>query len=320
MANTSQRGRTGLVATESCKRHDTGEGHPERAARFDAVLQGLSIDGLDQELRALPSRAATDAELLRCHSAEYLGMVAEDIAGGALALRTGDTSVSDASLSVAREAVGGTLHAVDAIFADQVENAFCAVRPPGHHACPSRGMGFCVFNNAALAARHAQLHHHAMRVLIVDWDVHHGNGTQDIFYDDESVLFFSSHQYPWYPGTGARTERGVGHGEGATVNCPLASGAGGPEIIGRFEQDLVPAADRFRPDLVIVSAGFDSRHGDPLGELTLTDDDFCELTRLLMDIARRHCGGRLLSVLEGGYSLEGLAAATHAHVATLVQG
>ncbi len=310
--------RTGLLAWPGCRRHNTGFGHPEQAARFDAVMTALAGDGLADKMTAVESRPALTEELLLSHTASYLEEVDADIASGFRMLSSGDTQICSESQEVARHAVGGVLNVVDAVMEDELQNAFCVVRPPGHHATPSRGMGFCLFNNVAIAARHAQQKHHALRVLIADWDVHHGNGTQDAFYDDESVLFFSTHQYPWYPGTGARPERGERHGKGATRNCPFAAGAGAHEILGAFEKELMPLADEFQPDLVLISAGFDSRIGDPLGDFRLTDSDFAELTLLLHDIARRHCGGRLISVLEGGYSLDGLAAASKAHAEVLV--
>jgi len=203
------------------------------------------------------------------------------------------------------------------VVAGQVTAAFCALRPPGHHARPAQGMGFCVFNNAAVAARYAQQRHRLKRVLIVDWDVHHGNGTQDIFYRDGSVFYFSTHQSPLYPGTGHPNETGAGEGAGTTLNCPFPFGAGRKEIVGAFEDRLVPAADRFKPELVIVSAGFDGRINDPLGGFTLTDADFAELTKILTGIAARHAGGRLISTLEGGYNLDGLGKAAAAHVQAL---
>ena len=180
-------------------------------------------------------------------------------------------------------------------------------------------MGFCIFNNAALAARHAQKAHGIERVLIVDWDVHHGNGTQDIFYGDGSVLFFSTHQWPLYPGTGRRNETGMGDGAGLTINCPLAAGASRALVLGAMREELEPAADRFRPQLVVISAGFDSRAGDPLGEFQLKDEDFAEMTRLVMGIAGRHAGGRVVSVLEGGYRLDALGGAAAAHVGALME-
>jgi acetoin utilization deacetylase AcuC-like enzyme len=220
-------------------------------------------------------------------------------------------------LDIALEAAGGVMNAVDAVLERRAKNAFCAVRPPGHHASAVRGMGFCVFNNIAVAARYAQRKHGIGNILIADWDVHHGNGTQDIFYNDGSVFFFSTHQSPWYPGTGARDETGEGPGRGTTLNCPLPAGSGRTDIVGAFREPLVRAMDDFKPELVLISAGFDSRLGDPLGQFRLTDEDFADLTRMLMDIADEHADGRMVSVLEGGYSLDGLAAGVSAHVTTL---
>jgi acetoin utilization deacetylase AcuC-like enzyme len=300
------------------RQHVTGEGHPERPERLEALASALDKAGLTQKMNRIKPRIASDDELAAVHSREYISLVKREVARGNRNLSTGDTVIGPKSLDVALNAAGGVLNAVDAVMNNHAKNAFCAVRPPGHHATPTRGMGFCVFNNVAVAARYAQKKHSAARVLIVDWDVHHGNGTQDAFYADGSVLFFSTHQYPWYPGTGAADERGEGKGRGLIVNCPFDAGAGRREIYGIFREKLMPAADAFKPDLVVVSAGFDSRVGDPLGRFQLTDDDFADLTRLLMDIAEKHCGGKLVSVLEGGYSLSGLGAGATAHVRTLM--
>jgi acetoin utilization deacetylase AcuC-like enzyme len=233
-------------------------------------------------------------------------------------LSTGDTDIDGRSWEVALHAVGGALNAVDAVVTGRARNAFCVVRPPGHHATARRGMGFCLLNNIALAARYAQRHHGLERVLIVDWDVHHGNGTQEIFYSDPSVFFFSTHQWPLYPGTGRADEAGDGAGQGTTVNFPFPAGSGRNEILGAVENSLMPAADSFRPDLVLISAGFDSRIGDPLGNFTLTDNDFIDLTHRVMEIADRYAGGRVVSMLEGGYNLPGLASAAAAHVDALM--
>ena len=304
---------TALLADPVSKEHHTGPGHPERPERFDAALG--SLNGLD--LARIESRPALPDEIALCHGSKYVKVVERDIAAGYGSLSTGDTNVSAASLDVALRAAGGALNAVDAVISGEARNAFCIVRPPGHHATPDRGMGFCIFNNVAIAARYAQRKHGVERVLIADWDVHHGNGTQDIFYADGSVLFFSTHQYPWYPGTGAADETGYGAGEGLTINCPFAAGAGYEEIGGAFRARLTPAAEAFRPDLVLISAGFDSRAGDPLGRFLLTDEAFGELTEMMLEIADRSASGRLVSVLEGGYRLEGLASATRSHVAAL---
>jgi acetoin utilization deacetylase AcuC-like enzyme len=310
---------TGLVTDPAALLHDTGPGHPECPQRVTAIIDRIEADGLLGRCVALASRPITDAELFRVHTPDYLRIVAEDVADGLVVLSTGDTAIKgEATLDAARRAAGGLLLAVDAVCTGRVENAFAVVRPPGHHATPSKGMGFCLFNNVALAARHAQTNHGLERVLIVDWDVHHGNGTQETFYEDASVLFFDTHQSPLYPGSGHADETGRGAGEGFTINCPFPAGAGRREIVGAFRDRLVPAADRFRPQLVLVSAGFDSRVGDPLGRFTLTDADFAELTAIVREIADRHAGGRIVSTLEGGYALAGLASAAAAHVTALL--
>jgi acetoin utilization deacetylase AcuC-like enzyme len=310
---------TALLADELYRKHLEGRNHPERPERYDAVMSGLESAGLTGQLLRIPSRAATDDELLLCHAPQYLDIVRDDFAAGSSRLSTGDTDISPTSLEVALQAVGGVLNVVDAVVTGAARNAFCVVRPPGHHANARRGMGFCLFNNVAIAARHAQKKHGLERVLIVDWDVHHGNGTQDIFYGDRSVFFFSSHQWPLYPGTGRANETGESAGKGATMNFPFPAGSGRAEILGAVQRSLVPAMEEFRPDLVLVSAGFDSRSGDLLGRFTLSDEDFADLTRTVMEIADRHAGGRVVSLLEGGYSLPGLASAAAAHVAQLAK-
>jgi acetoin utilization deacetylase AcuC-like enzyme len=298
------------------REHLVGREHPECPERLDAVLNGLKAAGLTERLLRVDARPATEDEMLLCHTPEYLGVAKSDVASGRAYLSTGDTDITPNSWEIAVRAAGGVLNAVDAVLTGKASNAFCAVRPPGHHATASRGMGFCLLNNVALAARYAQRKHGVGRVMIVDWDVHHGNGTQDIFYSDPSVFFFSSHQWPLYPGTGRADETGDGKAEGTTMNFPLPAGTGRPGVLGAVENSLIPAAETFRPELVLISAGFDSRIGDLLGRFTLTDNDFTDLTRAVMGIAD-HAGGRVVSLLEGGYSLDGLASAAAAHVAAL---
>jgi acetoin utilization deacetylase AcuC-like enzyme len=310
--------RTGIAADSGVKQHDPGLGHPEQPARYSAVVHQLESAGLIDELVRLEPRSAIDDELALVHTCEYIALVDREIAEGRRQLSTGDTDVTKHSAEVARLAAGLALSAVDAVFDGQVLNAFCVTRPPGHHASSAIGMGFCLFNTVAVAARYAQIKFGAERVLIADWDVHHGNGTQDIFYRDGSVLFFSTHQSPWYPGTGASSERGEGKGTGATLNCPFPAGAGHDEIVGAFREVLLPASERFRPDFILLSAGFDSRIDDPLGHFRLTDRDFLDLTSMMTDVADKYCDGRLVSVLEGGYNLEGLAKASEAHVRGLL--
>jgi acetoin utilization deacetylase AcuC-like enzyme len=299
------------------RRHEPSSGHPETPKRVDAVMEAVRTLERQGRLSVAAPRPATEDEILLVHTPQYLKLVRTETEAGRRTLSTGDTEVSSGSLSAALAAAGTVVSAVDAVVSGQARNAFCAVRPPGHHASQARGMGFCVFNNIAIGARHAARRHGVERILIADWDVHHGNGTQEVFWSDGSVLFFDTHQHPWYPGTGSPNETGEGKGRGLVVNRPFPAGAGRDEILGAFRSGLVPAAERFRPQLVMISAGFDSRAGDPLGQFTLADADFAELTALLVEIARQHARGRVVSVLEGGYALDGLASAVGAHIGRL---
>ncbi len=308
---------TGLLADPISKKHDTGPAHPECPQRYDAIWKALESAGLPKATTKVPTHAATEDDIARVHSLQYIQSARQDIANKRSQLRTGDTAISTHSWEVAMHAVSSAMGAVDAVVNRKVRNALAVVRPPGHHATPDRGMGFCIFNNIAVAARYAQHKYGIKRVLIADWDVHHGNGTQDVFYADGSVFFFSTHQSPWYPGTGAATETGEGAGEGTTLNCPFGAGAGEAEIVGAFQKQLLPAMDEFKPELVLLSAGFDSRLNDPLGRFTLTDDNFKKLTRVMMEIADKHAGGRLVSILEGGYNLNGVGLAVAAHLEAL---
>lgn len=311
--------RTGFVYHPSYLQHEMGVGHPESPARLRAILARLEADGLLDRLVRLEPVPADDQWITQIHAASYVAaLTTQAPASGHRALDP-DTSMSPGTLEAAYLAVGGALVAADAIMAGTVENAFCAVRPPGHHAERSRAMGFCFFNTVAIATRYLQRRHGIERVLIVDWDVHHGNGTQQAFYDDPSVLFFSTHQFPFYPGTGGAAERGQGAGAGYTINVPLPAGQDDEAYRQIFQQVLVPAADGFKPDFVLVSAGFDAHRDDPLASMALTEDGYADLTGLVTGIAAQHCRGRLLSCLEGGYHLEALPASVQRHVVALLK-
>ena len=304
---------TAFLADPIAKEHDPGAGHPEQPARWDAAVRGLG----HHKITKAPARSATEDELALCHTRPYIATAKRDVSRGAHQLSTGDTDINARSFDVALRAVGTCLNAVDMVMRREAHNAFCIVRPPGHHASADRGMGFCLFNNIAIAARYAQKSFGVERVAIVDWDVHHGNGTQDIFYEDGSVFFFSTHQSPWYPGTGSSREVGEGKGYGLTLNCPFPAGAGRNEVFGAFSHNLATKLEEFRPDLLLISAGFDSRIDDPLGRFVLRDADFGDLTTLMMEIADKYASGRLISVLEGGYNLAGLTHAVYAHAHSL---
>ena len=300
-------------------RHLTGVGHPERPERLTAIVDRLRRTGLLERLVPLAPAPAAREWLTTVHSPEYVARVTASYAEGVRYIDTGDVPISEDSAHVAVMAVGGVLVAVDAVAEGKVESAFCAVRPPGHHARRDKAMGFCIFNNVAIAARYAQKKHGLAKVLIVDWDVHHGNGTQEMFYADPAVLYFSVHRYPFYPGTGGADEKGSGPGAGFTVNVPLPAGAGDAEFRRAFEDTLEPAARRFAPDLVLISAGFDAHTDDPLGGMKMTPQGYADLTRIVKRIARASARGRMVSVLEGGYNLDGLAASVEAHLRALME-
>jgi acetoin utilization deacetylase AcuC-like enzyme len=295
-------------------KHDTGFGHPESPSRLTAINNAVKDAQWYENLGLLKGKPIDIETLSLVHDKRYIETAEKECAAGYMGLSTGDTTICKESYTIALHAVGGVLSAVDEVFNKKAKRAFCAVRPPGHHASANRGMGFCVFNNIAAAARYAQNKYNAERVLIADWDVHHGNGTHDIFYEDDSVFFMSTHQSPWYPGTGAFHETGAGKGKGFTMNRPFPAGAGNKKIIGAFKDDLLPAAKEFKPDLTLISAGFDSRIHDPLGGFRIDDDGFRELTRIMIEISNIAGDGRLISILEGGYNLEGLALAVTAHM------
>ena len=311
-----------IVTDPAYSKHLTGPGHPEQPARISSIVETLQSAGIMTDDNTLSPRAATLEELQLCHDPSYCRLVHDEVAAlaeqgvidGSVMLSTGDAQISPDSYDIALLAAGGVLVAIDKVFTEKDARAFCTIRPPGHHAETARGMGFCLFNNVAIGARYAQKKYDLERVAIIDWDVHHGNGTQEIFYEDPSVLYFSTHQYPFYPGTGAATERGVGN----ILNCPIAGGPGSREkVLQAFQEQLVPAIDSFKPDLIMVSAGFDAHTLDPIGGMDFRDEDFQTLTKIVVDLADKYAQGRIVSVLEGGYKLEALAKAATKHVQAL---
>jgi acetoin utilization deacetylase AcuC-like enzyme len=302
--------------------HDAGAGHPESAMRYTALVRALEEDRETAGLTRLLPRQATKAELASCHNPDYIDLVQKRIQAGRRSLGYPDTNVSPGSWDAATHAAGGAMAAVDAVLQNAIDSVFCVMRPPGHHARPRHGMGFCIFNSVALAARHAQTAHGLERILIVDWDVHHGNGTQEMFYYDPGVLFFSTHQGNWYPYSGAAHETGEGPGAGFTINCPFPFGTDITPIRAAFLEQLLPAALDFQPELVLISAGFDALAADPLGGFSLHPEDFAELTGIVRTITREsapdHRPVKIVSVLEGGYNLQTLPRAALAHVHALL--
>ncbi len=311
---TSSSTSVGIVTDPIYLEHKTEKGHPECPDRLTAIHKALK----PLQLPSIQAREATWSEIRTCHTDSYTQTVEDDIKQSKHQLSTGDTDLSSKSLQAASTAAGGVIAAVDAVIKGTAKSVFCLVRPPGHHAESNAGMGFCIFNNAAIAARHAQRHKNIDKVAIIDWDVHHGNGTQEIFYDDPTVFYFSTHQSNFYPGTGKSDETGIGPGIGATLNCPIEKGKHSrTEVISSFRDKLIPAIDKFKPDFVIISAGFDAHKDDTIGMFNLTDDDFTVLTKIVKEIARKYAGGKIVSILEGGYNLDALASAAKAHVIAL---
>jgi acetoin utilization deacetylase AcuC-like enzyme len=305
---------TALISHEDCLDHVTPPGHPERVDRLRAVDQALQAEDF-MFLQRVEAPLAEDAAILRAHPKDHLDRIVAIVPESGEASIDADTHVCAGSLRAARRAAGAQVLAVDMVLGGEVENAFCATRPPGHHAEAIRAMGFCLFNNAAIGALHAIEAHGLHRVAIIDFDVHHGNGIQDIFERDGRVMYCSSHEWPLYPGTGAPHETGVGN----IVNATLPGLSTGKEFRDAYERIILPALDRFRPELVYISAGFDAHARDPLATLQLSERDFVWVTNALCDVADRWCGGRIVSTLEGGYDLEGLARSAAAHVKVLME-
>jgi acetoin utilization deacetylase AcuC-like enzyme len=297
------------------EKHDTGHHHPESAARYRVLRAAL--EELPEHVVRLPGRRAEVADVLLAHESYYHDLVYRDVESFAHQLRTGDTAICEESYDVALEACGAVLAAVDAVMRGDVSSAFCAVRPPGHHATATRGMGFCIFNHIAIAARHLQRRHGTRRVAVIDWDVHHGNGTEEIFIGDPDVLYISLHEEGIYPFTGAASERGRGAGLGANLNIPLPAHSDGAAALAAWDSQVTPAIDAFKPEFLLISAGFDARDGDPIGGLRWSDETFAQMTRHCVEMAHANCNGRIVSVLEGGYNPPGLASAALAHLTAL---
>ncbi|MBE9555283.1 MAG: histone deacetylase family protein [Proteobacteria bacterium] len=304
-----------LYSHPICIEHDMGAGHPESPDRLRAVMEALKADAFD----GLDRREAPKAELdqvARVHPGDYVDQILAAIPDSGRVQLDPDTSVCPASGEAGLRASGAVCAAVDAVMAGEADNAFCAVRPPGHHAEPGRPMGFCFFNNVAVGAMQARAVHGLTRIAVVDFDVHHGNGTQAMFWDDENLFFGSSHQSPFYPGTGGAAEQGVA---GNIVNAPLAAGSGSREFREAWEGIILAGLAEFKPEFLLISAGFDAHEADPLAQLRLNEDDYVWVTRKLMKIADEHCEGRIVSTLEGGYDLGALARSAAVHVKTLMQ-
>jgi len=297
--------KTGIVKDKKYLRHGSNFSHPETPQRLSSIYEMLDNPQQSWKFTEIEPRSATDEELTLNHRLSYIRRL-EETKGKKCVSLDPDTVATEDSYEVARLAVGGLLSAVDAVMNGEVNNAFALVRPPGHHAGPNEAAGFCLFNNVAIGAKYALQKYGLDRVLIVDWDLHHGNGTQWTFYEDRRVLYFSSHQYPGYPGTGAVEEIGRGEGTGYTVNVPIRSGADNAQYVKMYRSLLVPVAGAFRPQLVLLSAGFDIYCNDPLGNMRVTPEGFAMLTRIVLSIADACCGGKLVATLEGGYHVAGL--------------
>jgi len=309
----------GLVFDMSMSQHDTGKGHPESAERLNHIKKGLNTSKLIEKLYPIQTSLAGDDWILSVHTPEYLEIVKQSVAKKLKTLPTGDVQLSNESLTVARKAVGGVLNACDAVMNKKVKRAFCALRPPGHHAEPNKGMGFCIFNNVAIAARYLQKKHNLKRILIIDWDVHHGNGTHAAFREDPTVFDFHVHQDPRtiYPGTGFAHEKGVGKGKGFSKHVPLPPGSGDVEVLKVLNNDLAEVREKFKPEFILISAGFDMYKSDPLGGLKVSQEGFVAMTKAVKVMADKYCEGKLISVLEGGYSVKALTEVVPAHVEAL---
>ncbi len=295
--------------------------HPESPERLTAIMERMESSKLLEKTVPITPEFADEGDVLAVHDRKYLDQLEKSCRRGDMTLDAGDTYLCRHSYNIALLSAGGAVAGAKAVAEGSVDRAFCAIRPPGHHASRDVGMGFCLLNNVAVAAKYLQARFDVGKVLIIDWDVHHGNGTQSVFIEDPSVFFFSVHEHPTfiYPGTGRRWEIGKGKGEGFTLNAPMAPGSGDDEYRLIFEQALLPAAERFRPEFILVSAGFDAHGDDPLADIRLSGEGFRFMTRAVIGMAERFCGGKLVSVLEGGYETESLTSSIEIHVRELLE-
>ena len=308
---------TGFLYDERFLDHDAGARHPERSERLSSTMAHLQAQAWFGRLHMLAPRVAEETWIESVHSHDLIGRARSACEQELPFLDVMDVGISRRSFDIALLAVGGAQTLADKVIAGEVDNAFALCRPPGHHAEHNQALGFCLFNNVAIAARYLQQEHGLDKILILDWDVHHGNGSQHTFEDDPSVLYVSTHQYPFYPGTGAYSETGVGRGEGATLNCPMPAGAGDEQYAQAFVEKILPKIDEFAPEFVIVSAGFDGHVDDPLANICLSTEFYGWMSARLMEVADRHCEGRLISLLEGGYNINKLPLCVDEHLQVL---
>lgn len=311
-------GKTSFIYHPDCQLHLPGNNHPESPERLRVLIDSLISNELGNQLNWQKPEPAPSQWITKVHTVEYTAQVEKLSNSGNFRLND-DTGGNRHSYHAATLAAGAVLLAIDLVIGKDANNAFCAVRPPGHHARPDQGMGFCLFNNIAIGARYAQGKYNLKSILIVDWDAHHGNGTQEVFYADPTVFYFSLHEYPLYPGTGARNETGVGAGKKFTLNRPLPPRSGDPEFLESFTNFLFPAVSNFELDLILISAGFDAHRNDPLTTLKVTETGFSRATKMICDLAREKCSGRIVSVLEGGYDLTALKSSVRAHLEELLE-
>jgi len=310
--------KTAFVYDPSYLEHDTGRGHPERRERLEATMSHLDSQTWFDDLVKVAPRVAEREWIETTHASNYVGRVEEEIKRGASHVDSPDVSVSEQSYDVAMLAAGAVLELSDKVMTGEVDNGFALVRPPGHHAENSEALGFCLFNNAAIGARYIQKKYGVDKVMILDWDVHHGNGTQHTFEQDPSVLYVSTHQYPFYPGTGAHSENGIGRGQGATLNCPMTAGSTDADYEAAFMEKILPKIDEFKPQVVMISAGFDAHSDDPLGQVNLSTEFYGWMSERLMEAADKHADGRFISMLEGGYDLNALSLCVAEHLQVLM--